>query len=1064
MESRAARYASRTAPAEAIRLVIVLLACIPAIQPLLGRGLQDGTYDAAYHLYRLLDFDHTVRAGNLLPWIAPHLALDYGYATFTFYAPLSLYVGEAFRLLGLGYIASLKASFVVAMLASALGTYLLARDLFGWRSAIAAALIYVYVPYRLLDVYVNGDLAEVLAQAALPFAFWGIWRVVQRPGIGSSVAAGIAIAALILAHTITAMFAAPLLLGFLAVLLVRRVSLDTITSIVASVVLGLALSSVYWLPVVLQLGDVNTVALTTGQNDFHREFLPLHQLFQHQWAYDYRLLPEIGSRYNLGLAQASLTVLALFWVVIARPARSALLLGSAFAASVLLWMQQSGSAILWEHLPLVHFVQYPNRLCTYIGLLCALLFGAFVARPGERSLGLVRRILGRSTLVVLGTGLECAVVALFVWASLASLPRQHATLQESEVNLPTVWRKEHESHLVVGNAQGDFLPASVGTTFFENSIVPASQAPDSSSAQLTAIWSDPLTLEARSEAALPTTVFFDRLNYPGWRATIDGNPTEISSVPPRQVMRITVPTGQHEVRISDPGTGVDQIGAWISLGALIVVAILIVQPGRNGWPRRLTLVVSAVSLATVGLASQVRPPRQLESGVNFGDSVRLVGSRIDRVPGSQEGVIDVTLTWEALRSPLPDCVVHLALRDASGQIVAHRDKAPLFGLRPCSQWRAGEIVRDHQQIRLPPGVATGRYQLTVGLTLNGETALPVVDDSVSSTASHAVQPALADTATTLLGAVNAPAPPTPAALPGSVPIGATIGDFFSLDAARVQAIPADQRAISQLADRRYVARITPGESLKVDLLLRSLSDVPEDYAVFVHLLDTRQRLVAQRDNFPDHENFPTTVWFPGDRLVDGYQIGTSPRLTPGVYSIGVGMYTRHDLKTLPVLGNRSGGYQVIIGHVKVTSHDHVYGYPRDVSPREAVFGRQIALVGCRIHPRARARRDSIVVDLEWRAHHQPTADYTVFVHVLDSHGHLVAQHDAQPLAGTFPTSDWDAGDTVYDTVSIPLPPMLAAGTYRIEAGLYQLATGVRLNLPNGDDAIQIGAIDGDVAS
>lgn len=445
--------------------------------------------------------------------------------------------------------------------------------------------------------------------------------------------------------------------------------------------------------------------------------------------------------------------------------------------------------------------------------------------------------------------------------------------------------------------------------------------------------------------------------------------------------------------------------------------------------------------------------------MNFGDSVRLVGSRIDRVPGTPAGAIDVTLTWEALRSPLPDCIVHLALQDAEGRVVARRDKAPLFGLRPCSRWRAGEVVRDHQRIRLPPGATAGRYRLTLELTLDGRQVAPEVDDSVVPGARRDRQSTPEDPAFARLGLVDVPAPPPSATLPGSFPIGATIGDVFSLDAARVEAVPTAESTAAKATDRRYVARIAPGDSLRTDLLLRSLADAPVDYAVFVHLLDARQGLVAQRDNFPDHENLPTTVWFPGDTLIDGYRLDTSRQLRPGVYVIGMGMYTRHDLTTLPVRGARSEGYQVVLGRVKVTSRDHEYGHPERVAPIDAVFGSEIALVGGSVQSRAHSQPGSIVVDLAWRARVQPTADYTVFVHVLDSQGRLVAQHDGQPQAGAYPTSDWDAGDTVYDTISVALPPTLTTGTYHVAAGLYELAAGTRLSLPNGATSVQIGTLE-----
>lgn len=1052
------RRASRSAPVEAFRLAIMLWASVPAIQPLLRKGLPGGTYDVPYHLYRLLDFDRTFRASQSLPWIAPHLALDYGYATFTFYAPLGLYLGEVFHLLGLGYIASLKACFAAAILASVFGTYLLARDLFDWRAAMPAAVLYAYVPYRLLDMYVGGDLAEVVAQAALPFVFWGFWRVMQRPGSGSAAVAGAALAALILAHTITALFAAPLILGFLVAWLLPRRSRRQLSWVVIAGAIGLALSGVYWLPTLAQLKEINSIALTSGQFDVRRELLPLGQLVQPRLVYDYRLLPEIGSRYNLGLVQVALAALAILWVVLTRPPRTGFLIGSALAACLLVWMQQRGSEFVWNALPLAQYIQYPNRLYSYVGLISALLLGSFAARPRLAKPGIPGCLVGRRFLTGIGLGLECAVVLLFVGTSLGHLPRHQASLQESEVNLPTVWRRENDLHLIAGNTQGDFLPAAAGSILSPEPSIASDRTPTSSSVRLTALWSGPLSLDARFTAARPSSISFDRLDYPGWTVTIDGKPTAISGVPPLDSMRISVPPGQHDLRLSDPGTLVDRVGAGISLGALLILAIIIIAPRRRGWPRRLGLIVAVAVLVTLGLASQMRPPRQLAGGVDFGDAVRLVGGRVDRVPGSQPGAVDVTLIWEALRSPLPACSVHLALQDPSGRVVAGRDKAPLFGLRPCTQWRAGEIVRDHQQIRLPPGAAAGPYRLAVGLSLGGKRAMPVADDP----SSQRILPASGGTddgaRLMSLGLVNAPAPPRPVMLRGSFPVGATIGGIFSLDAARIEVISPSGEIGPTRDDQPFIARIAPGDGLRVDLRWRSIADAPADYAVFVHLVDARHQRVAQRDSFPDHENFPTTVWFPGDTLVDEYRLDTRPSLRPGVYALTVGMYTRHDLKTLPVRGNRSRDHQAILGQVKVSRRDQIFGHRESVVPLGAVFGDQITLVGAAVRAPSPASHEPIAVDLKWRADRQPTADYTVFVHVLDWRGRLVSQHDGQPLDGTYPTADWDGGDIIFERILVPVPPSLPTGTYRVEAGLYQLATGTRLRLADGATAVRIGTI------
>jgi len=60
---------------------------------------------------------------------------------------------------------------------------------------------------------------------------------------------------------------------------------------------------------------------------------------------------------------------------------------------------------------------------------------------------------------------------------------------------------------------------------------------------------------------------------------------------------------------------------------------------------------------------------------------------------------------------------------------------------------------------------------------------------------------------------------------------------------------------------------------------------------------------------------------------------------------------------------------------------------------------------------AQARRspDGLEVSLEWQVTTPPTEHVTVFVHVVDAAGQLVAQLDGDPLAGAFPFYRWPAG-------------------------------------------------------
>jgi hypothetical protein len=102
----------------------------------------------------------------------------------------------------------------------------------------------------------------------------------------------------------------------------------------------------------------------------------------------------------------------------------------------------------------------------------------------------------------------------------------------------------------------------------------------------------------------------------------------------------------------------------------------------------------------------------------------------------------------------------------------------------------------------------------------------------------------------------------------------------------------------------------------------------------------------------------------------------------------------------------------------------------------AVISDQFELVGYDL------KNDSIT--LHWRALKETDADYTLFVHVLDINGQIVAQNDSQPHrrddpAGRFyPTSMWVKGEYVSDTISLNTRGAM------IEIGWYVPETGERV--------------------
>lgn len=97
----------------------------------------------------------------------------------------------------------------------------------------------------------------------------------------------------------------------------------------------------------------------------------------------------------------------------------------------------------------------------------------------------------------------------------------------------------------------------------------------------------------------------------------------------------------------------------------------------------------------------------------------------------------------------------------------------------------------------------------------------------------------------------------------------------------------------------------------------------------------------------------------------------------------------------------------------------------------------------------------IGVYLSWRTEAKLDASFKVFVHLLDSTGRLVAQHDGIPAVWTYPTNQWEPGKAIVDFHQIPVDPSVPPGEYTLQAGLYDEDSGIRLKRvdTSGSDAI-----------
>ena len=129
-------------------------------------------------------------------------------------------------------------------------------------------------------------------------------------------------------------------------------------------------------------------------------------------------------------------------------------------------------------------------------------------------------------------------------------------------------------------------------------------------------------------------------------------------------------------------------------------------------------------------------------------------------------------------------------------------------------------------------------------------------------------------------------------------------------------------------------------------------------------------------------------------------------------------------------------------------------------PVNAAFGDAIQLIEAGFDaPGSLRPGDEATLRLNWQLTQPVTRNYSVFVHLVDEHDVIVAQRDMYPGQGSLALSEQPAGRRWSDHYTLRLSPLTPAPKQlRWAVGLYDLATGQRLTLANGDDRAIFGSV------
>lgn len=359
-------------------LIVLLLVSFPASLPLIRPGMYE-PHDL-HHFADIWQMFRAIETGQLPPRLGPDFTWGFGYPLFNFYYHLPFYLGTLFYVVFGSLVLSFKSVFFVSILLSVFGMFVLAKLYLKNLPSLVVATIFLYTPYRAVQIYVRGAMGEAIALAILPFVIWGFVKLLRDVNLKSLAISSLIFALFLLSHNYFWVLSLPIIVIFIVYeLLNSKNKIQAIIYQLLAAFLGLGLSAYFWLPALLEQNLV--VEKTPFLLVDHFPFVK--QLIFPSWGYGssvWGLGDEIS--FQIGLVNLFFAFLASVVLLIKLPKTKkyknnilillslllAIFLGSVFFMNI-------RSLPIWKLVPFYDFIQFPWRLLFITGFVTSFMVG-----------------------------------------------------------------------------------------------------------------------------------------------------------------------------------------------------------------------------------------------------------------------------------------------------------------------------------------------------------------------------------------------------------------------------------------------------------------------------------------------------------------------------------------------------------------------------------------------------------------------------------------------------------------------------------------------------------------
>ncbi len=565
-------------------LLFIALTAVFVFSPLLDHRFF-WSHDEAQLLWRITEIHANITHGHPFCRWFPDFARGLGLPFLEFFPVFFLYFNEIFKLAGAGTILSAKISIVMITLFGSWSVYLLANELWGRRAGLLSAVLFTYVPYRLFDLYVRGDVNEFTAMAFLPFNLWAITRYLTRP-VGRPLSLFLILGGFCVftAHYPSAVIQLPIYIFWIISLrLHKKATNRTLIGPLVSLGIGLLLSAPWWTNAILNKHLVQMEGMTRGFADYRQQFIYPVQWFSNYWNFGASVKgPGDTISFQLGNIALLCAVLGFpFWRKRIKASKKypVSMLPLFVLLAVSLFLTTAASRFVWERIPLLPMLQFPYRLLQVPALVLSLIGGTAMHLTKSR------RMRWNGLFLVL-------LSAFIIWGS-HNMYRVAAYLDLTDADLSgTTIRRVAHTHCT-----GEFIPRPVGKRFppkepfkgfkiekippegytraqmegklrkmlqhaseikyWEGTtldigprrVVPGTFSVLSGNAIVNDNKSYPVDKKLSIRALTKTTILWAQFYFPGWSGLVDGKKLQLSPDPQTGLIAFSLPPGRHNITL-----------------------------------------------------------------------------------------------------------------------------------------------------------------------------------------------------------------------------------------------------------------------------------------------------------------------------------------------------------------------------------------------------------------------------------------------------------------------------------------------------------------------------------